>query len=98
MLLDGYKKTSGTILKHLDGKRIVALGLSASMVVAASNISNGIKDGVSQMATQSPDKLTQAMAIPSVFVVLCGFGVLLWLIVPIRKWLAAKFAMIHNKK
>ena len=98
LLLEGCQKTSGTILKHLDGKRIVALGLSASMVVAASNISNGLEDGVKQMASQSPDKLTQAMAIPTVFAVLCGFVVLLWLFIPMRKWMSAKFAMIHSKK
>ena len=92
MLLDGCQKTSGAILKHLDGKRIVALGLSAAMVTAAYKVSDGIEDGLTEIASESPEHFTNVVARPLIWGGVCGFLMIAWFLFPIRTWLGMRFA------
>lgn len=73
LLFEGCQKTSGEILKHLDGKKIVAFGLSASMITAAYKISNGaeaalvktgdgVEKGLTEIATNSPEQFTNPIS------------------------------------
>ena len=99
LLLDGCAKSSGEILKHLDGKRIVALGLSASMVTAAYKVSNGIEDGLTEIASNSPEHFTRAVSRPLVYAIICGMLILIGFIFPVRRWLTARHAphkISHN--
>ena len=98
MLLEGCQKTSGTILKHLDGKKIIALGLSVSMITAAYKVSNGIEEGMTEIASESPEHLTSVISRPLICSVVCGFLVLGWFLSPIRKWLGVHFFNVPSAR
>ena len=88
MLFEGCQKTSGNILKHLDGKKIIALGLTASMVTAAYKVSNGIEDGLVEIAGESPEHFTNIVKQPLICMVCLGTLALVWFFFPLRKRLA----------
>ena len=98
LLLDGCTKSSGKILQHLDGKRIVAIGLSAAMVTAAYKVSNGVEDGLTEMAADSPEHFTKAVSCPLVYAVICGAFVFAWFIFPLRTKLASLVGHTQNGK
>lgn len=93
LLLEGCEKTSGTILKHLDSKKIIASGLSASMVIGAWKVSDGIEEGLETVASKSPEHFTRVLSYPMFLAVVCGFLIIAWLAFPLRKWIAAKYAV-----
>lgn len=97
MLLEGYQKSSGRILRHLDGKRIVALGLSASIVTAAYKVSNGVEEGIVGVATNSPEHFTGMIGRPLLCATVCAFLFLAWFAFPVRRWLGARLATKTEK-
>ena len=76
LLFECSQKTGGKILQHLDGKRIVALGLSAAMVIAAYKVSDGVEEGIKTTAKESPEQFTEIVKIPLI-IVLVVLGLLL---------------------
>ena len=93
LLLEGCEKTSGTILKHLDGKKSLAIGLSASMVTAAYKVSNGIEDSLTEIASESPEHVTNIVYRTLIFAVGGILLCLVWFVFPARKWLGARLAL-----
>jgi len=55
MLLDCYKKGGTHFLDKLNWKHIMATGLSAAAITAAYQVSDGIQEGLTTMAENSPD-------------------------------------------
>lgn len=55
MLMDYYKKGGTNFLDKLNWKHIVASGLSASMIISAYKVSDGIQEGLKKVAENSPD-------------------------------------------
>ncbi len=92
LLLEGCEKTSGTILRHLDPKVIIASGLTASMVIGAWKVSDGIEEGLVTVASKSPEHFVSVLSYPMIIAVGCAFCVIVWLAFPLRKWIAAKYA------
>ena len=85
LLLQGYKKTGGNLLKHLDWKIIIASGLTSSMIIGAYKISDGVQGGLETVSKHSPEtfmniltKITDSVLFP--FYILFGGGVILLLI------------------
>ncbi|MBO4621008.1 MAG: hypothetical protein J5654_12985 [Victivallales bacterium] len=95
LLLKHYKKTSGTILKHLDGKRIMAVGLSAAMVTAAYKVSDGVEDGLKDVAHNSPETFTRSIERPLTVGFAVGslglLGLVWWLLAQARGFLSNLF-------
>ena len=95
LLLKHYKKTSGTILKHLDGKRIMAVGLSAAMVTAAYKVSDGVEDGLKDVAHNSPESFTRSIERPLTVGFAVGslglLGLVWWLLAQARGFLSNLF-------
>lgn len=54
LLYKTYQKDGGRFLKYLDWKTIMASGLTASTIIAAYKISNGVEEGIIAAATKSP--------------------------------------------
>jgi len=61
-LLKGYRRTSGRILNSLDGKKIMAAGLSAAMVAAAWQVSDGAGDGLRELALRDPESFGKVIS------------------------------------
>ena len=55
MLLEAYKKGGSKFLKNLNWKHIVATGLSAAAIVSAYKVSNGIEEGIVDIAQNDPE-------------------------------------------
>ncbi|MBP5639634.1 MAG: hypothetical protein J6X55_09155 [Victivallales bacterium] len=90
LLLECSQKTGGKILQHLEGKRIVALGLSAAMVTAAYKISTGVEEGIKTTAEQSPEQFTRIATYPVTAVAVVVLIFLAWLFFPLRRLLKRK--------
>lgn len=58
-LLNGCRDTGGRLLDHLNAKRIMAYGLSASMVTAAWKTAGGTADTMRTLAENSPESVTE---------------------------------------
>ena len=84
LLLECTQKTSGKILQHLDGKRIVALGLSAAMVTAAYKVSEGVEEGVRTAAEKSPESFAKSVTYPMAGVAVVGLLLLVYFLFPLR--------------
>ena len=54
-LYQAYRERGRMVLERLDWKRVMAAGLSTSMVVAAYRMSGGAADGLRQVAAESPE-------------------------------------------
>ena len=103
LLLEHYQKTGGTILNHLDGKRIMAVGLSVAMVTAAYKVSDGVEDGIREVAdgihdvaNDSPESFTRSVERPLTVGFAVGslglLGLLWWLLSPLYKALCRALA------
>ena len=55
LLLEKYRKGGSTFLKNLDSKKIMVAGLTASMVITAYKISDGIETGIEKTAEKNPN-------------------------------------------
>lgn len=94
MLLEVYQKGGTHFLDKLSWKHIMAGGLSASMITAAYQISDGVQEGLTTVAENSPetfhktashtiDRITQPFVIPATFL---GIGLaVIWLFRYYRK-------------
>lgn len=95
-LLKATEKTGGTILKQLDGKKILAVGLTASMVTAAYKVSDGVEDGLKNVSQNSPENFTRAVERPLTYVGVIGsvglLGFLFWFFSPARRLLGNLFS------
>ena len=103
LLMANYKKTGGKILQHLDGKKILAAGLTTSMVIAAYKVSDGVEDGIREVADgmhdvarNSPEDFTRIVERPLTYVgvlgTLGGLGALALFLVPLAGWLRRRLA------
>lgn len=61
LLLSHYKKGGSTYLDRLDWKRILAGGLSASMVISAYKISDGVEEGLKNLSANNPDMFSSTL-------------------------------------
>lgn len=91
LLLEKCQKTGGKILHRLDGKVIVATGITASMILSAYKVSDGIEEAITEVAKNSPENFVGVVSRPitilaSVFAVL-----LLGMAYPVWKWLCRRF-------
>ncbi len=60
MLMDYYKKGGTDFLDKLNWKHIMASGLSAAMIISAYQVSDGVQEGLTTVAKNSPDTFRQA--------------------------------------
>ena len=60
-LFELYRRTGGAILKHLEPKRILAYGLSGSMLMSAYQVSSGMKKGI-ETVSESVGNATETVA------------------------------------
>ncbi|MEA1969249.1 MAG: hypothetical protein U9N77_13670 [Thermodesulfobacteriota bacterium] len=102
MLLEIYQKRGTHFLDKLSWKHIMAGGLSASMITAAYQISDGVQEGLTTVAENSPetfnktvshtiDRITQPFIIPATF-----FGIGLAAIWLFRYYRRAKKKVDHS--
>ena len=82
-LMAGFKSHGDSFLRALDARKILAVGLSASMITAAYKVSQGVEDGLVTTAEQNP-KLFQKTFVQSLrwitlplIVVGCAAGLML---------------------
>lgn len=61
LLLNCYKDAGTEFLDRLDWKKIVATGLSVSMISAAYQVSDGFQDGLESIAQNSPETFKEAI-------------------------------------
>lgn len=60
LLLDTYRKGGGKFLGALDWKTVMATGLSAAMITAAYQVSDGVGDGIRTVAEKHPEQFAAA--------------------------------------
>ena len=102
MLLEAYKKGGTHFLDKLNWKHIMSGGLSVAMITAAYQISDGVQEGLTTVAENSPetfhktashtiDRITQPFVIPATFL---GIGLAaIWLF---RYYRRAKKKAVDN--
>lgn len=79
LLFENYRKGGTSILKKLDTKKILALGLTASMITATYKISDGIETGIEQVAQSNPETFQNVVGnIVLPFQILIGILVVLF--------------------
>ena len=87
LLFESYRKGGTSILKKLDTKKILALGLTASMITAAYKVSDGIETGIEQVAKNNPETFQNVignLVLP--FQILVGILVLLFAWPLLKLW------------
>ena len=96
LLLKSCTQSQGKVLQYLDGKKILAIGLSASMITAAYKVSDGVEDGLKEVAQNSPEEFTRVVERPLTYIGgIIAFGVvgfLFWLFSPFRRFLSNRFS------
>ena len=97
LLFQCYKdsKNRSKFLSHLDWKKIMAGGLSAAVITAAYNVSDGIHDAVNTVAVNSPEHLPQTLdsAIsPFRYVFYTALAILALYVLYLFRWPLGQFA------
>lgn len=87
LLFESYRKGGTSILKKLDTKKILALGLTASMITAAYKVSDGIETGIEQVAKSNPETFQNVVGnIVLPFQILVGILVVLFAWPLLKLW------------
>jgi len=61
LLLEAYRRDGPVILRKLDWKVVLATGLSAAMITGAHQVSDGIQDSLTTLASDHPGKVPVAI-------------------------------------
>lgn len=79
LLFEKYRRGGSSFLKKLDAKKILAIGLTASMITAAYKVSDGIETGIEQVAKNNPETFQNVLGnIVLPFQILVGVSVVLF--------------------
>lgn len=93
MLLDYYgKASSGTaFLDHLSWKHIMSSGLSAAAIIAAFQVSTGVREGLETTAENSPETFAQTVDSLTAPVRVGLYALVVVLLLPLAGWSWRRF-------